>query len=198
MYPRDYPNPQNFPFLYKERIVCGGNQVENKNFVGGVGAEPNITVRIGNAHVLAFKGIFKEPTPFYSGEREIYYISKFLGEMKDFVIKDKRYYHYIQVLILRFHLHNHKVYSIVGNQINLNWNANYELDLKGYNVYRKINYQEYEKINLSPLTTTYTDNIPDAQFVIYRVTAVDITNYESIFSDPPINIFLFISSFKNY
>jgi hypothetical protein len=73
--------------------------------------------------------------------------------------------------------------------VQLAWNANAESDITGYNVYRKINSSGFELIgSTSSSQTSYYDceiRIGGDQVVAtYKVTAVDNTSQESIYSDP--------------
>jgi len=188
VYPENYANPQNFPWLYKEIMVWHDN-VAPINFFGAIGAELNNKVYFGSyGHIVnAQKGIFNEGFTPYSGEEIIFYDSRFLGYMESKIIKDKAPYFIYPGIISKVPpaQPQNLIGNIAGNQITLIWNPNYELDLKGYNVYRKIDNQDYQKINPSIIPTiSYSDAIPSAQFVMYRVTALDINNYESDFSDP--------------
>ncbi len=67
-----------------------------------------------------------------------------------------------------------------GTAIQLNWQANTESDLDGYNVYRIIG-SKPARINASPVKETqYTDTqAPDHRFIAYHVTAVDKAGNES-------------------
>lgn len=65
-------------------------------------------------------------------------------------------------------------------QVNLTWQANTEPDLAGYNVY-----ENFVRLNgdLVPFPY-YLDSVPSDGDYTYRVTAVDMSNLESDFSDP--------------
>jgi hypothetical protein len=72
-----------------------------------------------------------------------------------------------------------------GTNIKLDWNNNPETNIKGYNVYRaRTRAGPYEKINAALVTTSaYVDStIPGGKTFFYRVTAVNTSNFEGLFS----------------
>ena len=72
-----------------------------------------------------------------------------------------------------------------GNALVLNWNANTESDIKGYNIYRSmVSNGSYIKINAEIVTnTTYRDiNVEAGRRYYYVITAVDKNLIESNYS----------------
>jgi hypothetical protein len=74
-----------------------------------------------------------------------------------------------------------------GLQARLKWQANAELDIKGYNVYRSLDPKgRYEKINKDIVVDpVYSDNsIEDKKIYYYSITAVDKSKNEGSRSNP--------------
>ncbi|MBU1043858.1 MAG: gliding motility-associated C-terminal domain-containing protein [Candidatus Omnitrophica bacterium] len=69
--------------------------------------------------------------------------------------------------------------------INLNWSANQEGDLAGYNLYRSLTSESgYSKLNSGLITTiSYQDTgLINGNIYYYKITAVDASNNESLYS----------------
>lgn len=66
--------------------------------------------------------------------------------------------------------------------VSVNWNANNEPDITGYNVYRSASVNgPYTKINASPTNAlSFEDTLAPLGTSYYKVTAIDILNSESI------------------
>ena len=65
----------------------------------------------------------------------------------------------------------------------LNWNANNETDVTGYNIYRRsINDSEYELISENHNSTEYFDAVSVDKSYYYKITAKDSqdTSYDSL------------------
>ncbi len=75
--------------------------------------------------------------------------------------------------------------NIVTDGVNLNWDANSESDLAGYNVYRWEWDSDWYKINENLITTTtYTDtNVIPGESYGYGITAIDKNGNESGFAN---------------
>ncbi|HPQ20045.1 MAG TPA: fibronectin type III domain-containing protein, partial [bacterium] len=72
--------------------------------------------------------------------------------------------------------------QVFEKYITINWQANNEADLKGYNVYRKkSNEQTFSLVTSTPITTNYyTENNLTANLTYYyQITAIDNSNNES-------------------
>lgn len=69
-------------------------------------------------------------------------------------------------------------YSSDG-EILIEWNANAEADLKGYNVYRKTENTEYSFLSFTSNNYFFDDSLYYDSTYYYKVTAVDIWNEES-------------------
>lgn len=69
--------------------------------------------------------------------------------------------------------------------IRLEWDANWELDLLGYNIYRRAAVQEWSRINLKPVfQESYVDSpFTETTHYWYAVTAVDSSLNESLYSN---------------
>lgn len=69
-------------------------------------------------------------------------------------------------------------------EVDLQWTANYETDIAGYNVYRsETSGGVYEKLNLSPISDTiYNDTTVGSNWYYYVATAVDTQDLESNYS----------------
>lgn len=71
-------------------------------------------------------------------------------------------------------------------QVTLNWSANSEYDLTGYNIYRSSdNGATFAKIaSVSPATTSYLDaDVVNGVYYWYKITATDTSTNESAYSD---------------
>jgi|GEM_PF-2104699 M6 family metalloprotease-like protein len=94
--------------------------------------------------------------------------------------------------------YNPQLSSVTSGSTTLQWYANQEPDLVGYNIYRGVIYEgsgepTYTKINSSPITSnSFTDNNYESinglpqnidLYHRYRITAVDNQNKESVKSD---------------
>ncbi len=75
------------------------------------------------------------------------------------------------------------VFSSVGQKpfIDLTWAPNLETDLAGYNVFRRVENGQFEKLNQQLVqTSSFRDeNVKPGQKYIYTVSAVDLRNNES-------------------
>ena len=75
--------------------------------------------------------------------------------------------------------------ALANNAVSLNWTANTELDIKGYNVYRSTTAGSgYSLLNAAPITNAqFTDNtVLPGQDSYYVVKAVNYANLESLAS----------------
>jgi len=78
---------------------------------------------------------------------------------------------------------------VVNSQLDnleLAWNANTEVDLEGYKIYRTLEYEgDYELLNQELLTEpVFIDqNVESGQFYYYKIAAVDVEGISSEFSE---------------
>jgi hypothetical protein len=88
---------------------------------------------------------------------------------------------------------NVKVYSAYDGEIELIWNANVEVDLKGYNIYRSTDSTNFSKIDFTDQNYYLDDSLDYSTKYFYRTSAIDIENRESetssIVSAVPKNIY---------
>ncbi|MGA7887378.1 MAG: fibronectin type III domain-containing protein, partial [Acidobacteriaceae bacterium] len=75
------------------------------------------------------------------------------------------------------------VFSSVGQKpfIDLTWAPNLESDLAGYNVFRRVDNGQFEKLNQQLVTTSSfrDENVEPGKKYIYSVSAVDLRGNES-------------------
>jgi fibronectin type 3 domain-containing protein len=88
---------------------------------------------------------------------------------------------------------NVRVYSAYDGEIQLIWQANAEVDLKGYKIYRSTDSTNFMYIDYSDQNYYLDDSLDYSTKYFYRITAVDIENRESepssVVSAVPKNIY---------
>jgi hypothetical protein len=88
---------------------------------------------------------------------------------------------------------NVKVYSAYDGEIEIDWNANSEIDLSGYNVYRSTDSTNFTLIGFTDQNYYLDDSLNYTTKYFYRVTAIDNENLESepsfVVSAVPVNIY---------
>ncbi|MCL7488877.1 MAG: Ig-like domain-containing protein [Desulfobulbaceae bacterium] len=70
--------------------------------------------------------------------------------------------------------------EVDNNNVSLSWNPNPEIDLAGYNIYRRTSETDWRKINITPVAaSSYIDAGLKNGAYVYRVTAVNSADIES-------------------
>lgn len=72
-----------------------------------------------------------------------------------------------------------RIYYASDGEILVEWNSNFEADLKGYNVYRKTNKTDYFFLSFTKNSYWFDDSLSYDEKYFYKISAVDIWEQES-------------------
>lgn len=85
------------------------------------------------------------------------------------------------------------VYAAYDGEVGIEWNRNSDADLKGYNIYRKMDSTNFKKTGFTSDIFFVDDSLDYNKIYFYQITAVDNSGKESIPSNSvsakPINIY---------